>query len=331
MKAYAVFEGGGVKGLALVGALWAAESRGYTWQNVAGTSAGAIVAALVAAGYTAEEIKKLMFELDLPRLKDAMGIGCIPLVGKAVSLFWKKGLYKGEYFTTWLRSKLAAKGVTTFRDLKYSRGHHEHSDYKLQIIAADISRGKMLVLPEDIADYGLAPDDLEVAIAVRMSMSIPLYYEPVKWNFVDGKGRQTVSYIVDGGILSNYPLWLFDTQEEPEYPTFGFRLGQPPGSVRTTTPHTISGPISLMTAMVSTMMDAHDRKHIEEVDFARTIYIPTWGVGVTDFHLSELKKTELFQSGKKAANNFFKDWDFPAYLSSYRVMVQARKEKERLA
>lgn len=71
LKADAVFEGGGVKGIGLVGALSVAEEKGYRWQNVAGTSAGAIVAGLVAAGYSAAELQEIMAELDYRKFKDA--------------------------------------------------------------------------------------------------------------------------------------------------------------------------------------------------------------------------------------------------------------------
>ena len=64
LMADAVFEGGGVKGIGLVGAVAVAEERGYQWVNIAGTSAGAIVAALLAAGYSATEMKQIMEELD---------------------------------------------------------------------------------------------------------------------------------------------------------------------------------------------------------------------------------------------------------------------------
>jgi predicted acylesterase/phospholipase RssA len=61
-KADAVFEGGGVKGIALAGAIVVAESLGVQWQRVAGTSAGAITACLLAAGYTGEELIPIMTE-----------------------------------------------------------------------------------------------------------------------------------------------------------------------------------------------------------------------------------------------------------------------------
>ena len=70
-KADGVFEGGGVRGIAHVGALLEAEeSFGYEWQNVAGTSAGAIIAALIAAGYRAGEIRDIIWNLDFTQLMD---------------------------------------------------------------------------------------------------------------------------------------------------------------------------------------------------------------------------------------------------------------------
>ena len=60
LKADAVFEGGGVKGIGLVGAVAVAEEKGYHWVNVAGTSAGAIVATLLAAGYTAQGVVTIL-------------------------------------------------------------------------------------------------------------------------------------------------------------------------------------------------------------------------------------------------------------------------------
>ena len=62
----AVFEGGGVKGIALVGAVAVAEEKGYRWANLAGTSAGAIVASLLAAGYTGAEFRRSYWWCRLP-------------------------------------------------------------------------------------------------------------------------------------------------------------------------------------------------------------------------------------------------------------------------
>jgi len=111
---------------------------------------------------------------------------------------------------------LAAKGIKTFGDLVVPGEMEDRYRFRLSVIASDISLGKLLVLPGDIRDYGGRPEDLNVADAVRMSMSIPFFYEPIKL-----KNRITgdESYIVDGGLLSNYPVWLFDSEGAPPWPT----------------------------------------------------------------------------------------------------------------
>lgn len=76
-----VFEGGGVKGIALVGALEEIEQAGYHFVNVAGTSAGAIAATLVAAGYSAAELKSIMMDLPFHKFMDAPWVGHIPVAG----------------------------------------------------------------------------------------------------------------------------------------------------------------------------------------------------------------------------------------------------------
>src|SRR5271169_4563560 len=85
-----VFEGGGVKGIALVGALSSFESHGFKWCNLAGTSAGAIVASLLASGYNAAELKEIIGNLDYMKFEDAGTIGRVPLIGPVISLLYAK-------------------------------------------------------------------------------------------------------------------------------------------------------------------------------------------------------------------------------------------------
>ena len=323
LKADAVFEGGGVKGIGLVGALSAAEETGYRWVNVAGTSAGAIVAALVAAGYSAAGLKEVMSELDYNQFKDASFLDKIPLIGPAGSFIFEKGLYEGKFFEHWIRELLSKKGVHTFGDLLLEEYRDdERFRFKLRVIAADISQGKLLVLPQDISDFGIRPEDLNVALAVRMSMSIPFFFEPVKLLNIK---TNRASYIVDGGVLSNFPVWLFDSEgETPEWPTFGFKLVEPETVAEV--PHDIHGPVSLLTALFSTMMEAHDARYIKDEHFIRTIAIPTLGVGTTEFDISREKSEALYQSGKLAAKDFFTTWSFTGYIDRYR---KGKPEKRR--
>jgi NTE family protein len=325
LKADAVFEGGGVKGIGLVGAVAAAEEKGYQWENVAGTSAGAIVAALLAAGYNSAELRNVMQELDYNRLKDASFVDKVPLVGTIASLIFEKGIYEGKFFENWMAELLRAKKVRTFGDLIVGEYQdNEQYRFKLRVIASDISQGRMLVLPQDISDYGMRPEDLNVTAAVRMSMSIPFFYEPVKLKNM--KTNQT-SYIVDGGLLSNFPVWLFDTTRGvPEWPTFGFKLVEPEEG----TPNKVRGPISLLAALFSTMMEAHDARYIKDENFVRTIPIPTLGIGTTEFDVTRERSEELYQSGRKAAEQFFTGWNFNKYVDKYRKGKSQSHRGERI-
>jgi len=320
-KIRAVFEGGGVKGSGLVGAVKITEQQGYTFENVAGTSAGAIIAALIAAGFHASEMKEIMDGLDYARFKDEGIEGKIPVAGPVVSLLLTKGLYEGDYFEKWLRELLSQKNVHTFGDLiADTYWDNPRYRYKLQVIASDLTRGRLLTLPWDILDYGQEPDDLDVARAVRMSMSIPFFYKPVVLKNKTGQ----INYIVDGGILSNFPVWIFDEDTENlPLPTLGYKLVEPDEGK----PHNIRGPVSLLTALFSTMMEAHDARYIEDTNFMRTIPIPTLGVQTTDFTLSQEKKDALYHSGVTAAQGFFERWNLVEYERSFTQRQGGRRKK----
>ena len=313
MRADAVFEGGGVKGIGLVGAVAVAEEKGYHWVNVAGTSAGAIVASLLAAGYSALELKEVIQDLDYRKFKDASTLDKIPVLGPLTSLILEKGIYEGKFFENWIRELLKQKEVETFKDLVLQDyGSDEKYRFKLRVIASDITSGRLLVLPQDIAEFGVRPEDLNVAFAVRMSMSIPFFYEPV---VIKNLKTNQAHFIVDGGLLSNFPVWLFDNEGAvPEWPTIGFKLVEPEEGA----PNNIRGPISLIGALFSTMMEAHDARYIEDENFVRTIPIPTLGVKTTDFDLSRDKSEALYESGRKAADKFFNTWNFTEYVENYR-------------
>jgi NTE family protein len=307
-----VFEGGGVKGIALVGAASQIEAAGYEFVNLAGTSAGAIVATLLAAGYSAAEVKQTINGINFSTFEDPNLIGRIPYVGALVDEIFNKGLYKGDVFLNLMRDLLAKKGIHTFRDLIQPEfAGDDRYRFKVRVVASDISRGRMLVLPQDINinDYGIAPEDLEVALAVRMSMSIP-FFEPIKLKD---------SYIVDGGLLSNFPVELFDSAGVPAWPTFGYKLvvsGQadPTHLVQ----HPISGPISELAALFFTAMEAHDAYYLSNDKFVRTITIDSLEIGSTDFNLTPAQKEALYQSGVNAAKTFLDHWDFQKYIAQYR-------------
>lgn len=96
MKINGVFEGGGVKGIALAGGVSAAIEQGYTFHNVAGTSSGSIVAALLAAGYSGEEMRELILRAPFKSFMQRSPIFNTKIIGPAARLLLKKGLYSGK-------------------------------------------------------------------------------------------------------------------------------------------------------------------------------------------------------------------------------------------
>jgi NTE family protein len=321
-KADVVFEGGGVKGIGLVGALQAFEEAGFHWQNVAGTSAGAITAALVAAGYTAQETRAIMNDrLDFHKFMDTSGIGKLPVLGPWLSLISSKGMYKGDYFLKWMRQMLSekiGKDIVTFGDLPLAKesgdsdeDYEKRYKYRLRVVVSDISGNELLVLPQDIRRLGGDPDKLEVALAVRMSMSIPFFFGPVVYG--QGEHEKQKHWIMDGGMLSNFPIWLFDSPADktPEWPTIGFLLWEP-GSDKHRAQR-IRGLISMGLAMVRTMTSAHDRKALDDADLDRIVKIPTGRYSTTDFDLTRQDQDWLYNSGYQAAKAFLQGWSFSQY------------------
>lgn len=326
LKADAVFEGGGVKGIGLVGAVAEVEKAGYQFENLAGTSAGSIVAALLAVGYTGKDLRGILQELDYNDFKDEGLLDKLPFVGKGLSLGFEYGIYEGEFFESWLEALLAAKGKTRFGDIVTGAADEKYK-YKFQAIATDITDRRLLVLPGDLRGFGYNPDEFSISRAVRMSMSIPLFFEPVR--LPDASGR--AHYIVDGGVLSNYPIWLLDDgTSDPEWPTFGFKLIEP-GSreLKGASRNPINNPVSFLKAVIGTMLDAHDSYHISKSagDFDRTIGIPTvveleggkQEIKTTDFDITPAESDALYQNGVVTAKTFLQAWDFSAWKKKYRV------------
>lgn len=319
-----VCEGGGVKGIGLVGAYSVLEENGYQIQNCAGTSAGAIVATLLAAGYNAQELREIILGLDFNKIRDTGWEDRVPGVGTPLSILMDLGIHEGKYFQQLMAELLEAKGVRTFRDLI----HPEFADqppyrYRVRVIASDITGRCLLALPQDAVRLGIEPDDLDVALAVRMSMSIPIFFEPVRFRHAQ-TGREHL--IVDGGVLSSYPVWLFDAPNEPSWPTFGLRLVEDDLRSPITAEDNLSNQrasgvhaiVDYLKGIVQTAIEAHDRIYIEQSDFARTIPIPTLGVDSTDFGLTRERALALYESGRAAAQKFLDTWDFDAYIEAFR-------------
>lgn len=317
-----VLEGGGVKGIALAGAIWAFDEQQWTFPRVAGTSAGAmaaaVVAALQAAGEPLSQVVELAKTLDYRKFRDrgfpGSWLGPLGVLADPLAVVVEQGAYEGDYLHEWVRGVLADLGVHTFGDLRRDDPEddgHIHHQYSLVVTASDVSRRRLAHLPWDYADYGLDPDEQSVADAVRASASIPFFFEPVTL------ARST---LVDGGLLSNYPISTFDRLDHlpPRWATVGVRLDalgigeEPP-------PEPVGDVVSLGIALVETAIEANQAEHVlDPCNIARSVYVDTRGVGAVDFSISAEKQHELIERGHEAAAAFLDTWDYTAWLQRCR-------------
>jgi NTE family protein len=324
LRADLVLEGGGVKGIGLVGAISVLEERGYSFNRVAGTSAGAIVGALVAAGFSGKELADIMAKVDYHKFRDATLLDRLGLFGEAMSVLFEQGVYKGDYLKKWLGEQLTAKKVTSFADLKLldpNSALPAAHQYKLVVMTSDISNGALRRLPWDYGEFGINADTALIVEAVRASMSIPFFYAPLK--FKDANKQEC--WFVDGGMLSNFPIDVFDRTDgtAPRWPTFGIKLSARPSASQGLENH-IKGTLSLTEAMIDTMTSFYDRMHIDDPGaVVRTIFVDTMKVRATDFGIDAKTQQQLYDNGRKAAAQFLDGtpdqpaWNWQTYLATY--------------
>lgn len=283
-----VFEGGGVKGVALIGAVKRMEEEGIEFSRVAGTSAGAISAALIAARYKANEVKDLLWRKNFNDFaniqvftKKRWGILFSSYIFKLVSLFFLRkgyGVFATDNFYLWIKDLLEQKGITDFKS----------TPVYLRIFAVDVLRQRLLQYDKDLTP------DMEVAEAVRRSMSIPLFFKAKK---------QEDALIVDGGVLANYPISTFGDRDSL-ISTIGFKLI----SKGETLPPSFPGNVlAYIMRIFETVQKAHERTHVEKAEWARTIPIPTGKISTIKFDLTEDEKQFLWEAGYDAAEKAIKD------------------------
>ncbi|MGZ4613729.1 MAG: patatin-like phospholipase family protein [Kineosporiaceae bacterium] len=306
-KADLVLEGGGVKGIGLLGAVLTLADAGYTFPRVAGTSAGAIVASLVAAYQKAKkdlhELEDVMRRVDYTRFEDCSLLERLTgRVGEGAELLLHGGMHTGDYLTDWLGPELEKAGTTTFADLRLDDpggSLARYQSYSLVVHASDLTRRVLVRLPWDYGQYGLDADAQTVASAVRASMSIPFYFRPVHQR----TDRGTVTW-VDGGMLSNFPITVFDRTDgrPPRWPTWGVKLSGVPAAAPD---RPVRGVLGMAMTSLRTMTGDWNRYRLtEEGVNQRTINITTDGVSATDFRLDEASREALYRWGQEAARAF---------------------------
>jgi NTE family protein len=324
-----VLSGGGVKGIGLVGAVVALMDAGYAAQRVSGTSAGSIVGAIVAAAshgnqLGAEEVKELALQLDYHKFTDPGALERVPVLGPSFAVLRGTGVYKGDYAHDWVASQLKNLGVTTFGDLAINDDNiPEEQRYKLVVTVADVTTGQLVRLPWDYRRvYGLDPDEQSVADAVRASMSIPFFFRPVTLTSTTG----LTSTLVDGGLLSNFPIDSLDRTDgrKPRWPSFGITVlpNLPEGNdkvIPALAPIRLLGPPHLLESVITTVLVGRDQAYLNQPWVnARTIRVDSTDIGFLDFDISDNEVEALYAKGYAAAEKFLSTWDWRAYLDRFR-------------
>jgi NTE family protein len=203
-------EGGGTRGIAFAGAFKVLQDKGILQniENVAGTSAGAVAGLLISIGYSAAEIDSILMYLPFEKFNDGRG----GLIGKYWRLNKRSGIYKGNKFEDWFRMVLQKK--TNNADLTFAELHDlKVSDKKykdLYCTGTNISKQRL-----EVFSYKNTPN-FSIATAVRISGGIPIYFAPIALDdslkkIKEGSPNAYVNYYVDGGLLCNYPISMFDS------------------------------------------------------------------------------------------------------------------------
>jgi NTE family protein len=229
-----VFEGGGMRGLALAGAAAAALDSGYSFDQTVGTSAGAIVASMAAAEFGPDELRRAVVEIDWPGLLPSKSA-----LRRNLSMIFRLGFHSGVRLEATLRRLLRSKGVKTFGDLP---------DGSLKVVATDLNHGRGIVLPDDLPGLGHDPNAFPVARAVLMSSSVPFVFEPVR---LMDRVKSEELLMADGAMTARFPAQLV-----PRTPSsIGFKV-RPPADHH---PHQeIKGPVSLATAVIGAGISARE-------------------------------------------------------------------------
>jgi NTE family protein len=318
-KADLVLEGGGVKGIGLLGAVATLVDHGYTFPRIAGTSAGAIVGSLVASyvatGSDVNDLIPIMRGLDYRNFRDETALDHLGPGGKAAELMLGRGIYKGDFLVAWLTDQLKRVGVETFGDLRITDADDPRTSlepdqrYRLVVMASDISKGQLVRLPWDCrAHYGVDPDRLRIVDAVRASMSIPFFFHPASLTC----GDNTEVTLVDGGMLSNFPIDCFNrTDNQPaRWPTFGVKLSARPGARQI--PRKADTTIEFAIACLETLVAEHDAYHLDDEQITeRTIFVDTLKVSATNFDIDSATQLLFFSNGQRSAEEFLRSWPAP--------------------
>jgi len=312
-----VFEGAGIRGIAYSGVIKELEGRGIMGgiQKVGGTSAGAITAMMVSLGYNSDEIYRIISETKFQKFND----GEMMFAGGIYRLCHRFGWYRGDAFNLWLEKLIAAKtgnSDITFKELVL-RGSKQ-----LYVTGTCLNRQKLVVFSAETYP------NMKIKDAVRISMSVPLYFEAV---FIDGDGKvyknlkqqKGLDIVVDGGITGNFPIFLFDSIATdasgkeirlPNPKTLGVRIDSDSQIAKDNGDKElaeidIDDLSDYMQAFYILTLENLNRNQLIPEDWDRTISVSDTGIGPKVKRMSEKQKQALIKSGEANTKHFLENME----------------------
>ena len=296
-SARAAFQGGGVKGIALIGAYKAAFERGVNLSEVAGTSAGAVIAALIGGGASPSFLIKRVRAIDysaflappskeIELLRDFRFSLAAILLRIAGDSFHSRiikygGAYSSQEVERWIDELLQElldihQRTVLFSDLLIPT----------TIVAADLTNSMKKVWSSK-----RTPDD-SVAYAVRCSCSIPGFFQPVS--------KGIVRY-ADGGILSNLPAFVYadDRLSNRQDRILAFQLvEQSKGSIASLG--------ELFERIINTVVDGAVDIQKDLIKGVHEVEVVVDGIRTTNFHAMNAERIDsLIDQGYRSATAFF--------------------------
>ncbi len=313
-----VFEGAGIRGIAYAGVVQELEAAGIMQhiQGFAGTSAGAITALLLSIGYTGAETGKVISDTRFQRFND----GRFFFIGGLYRMQKNFGWYRGKAFDRWLAGLISRK--TGNANLSFAQ-LYARTGKELCITATSFNRQKALYFSRHTYP------DMQVRDAVRISMSVPLYFEAIR---IDRRGvvqpaknrSDSLDVVGDGGVLANFPIGAFDRLEEgekglfnrvPNPQTLGVRIDSDPQITNDKTTRELALiPIHSLRNYVNAFyvlsLENLNRSSLTETDWARTLSVSDAEIGPMIKKLTKAQKEALLQSGRKHAHRFLLEKGF---------------------
>ena len=298
-----VFEGAGIRGIAYCGVVQEMESKKImdNIEKVGGTSSGAIVALTISLGYTGKEIENIILKTNFKKLNDGkyFFIGGINRINKYF------GWYRGKRVEHWLEKIIKEKTGDqniTFEEM------HQKGFKDLYITGTSLNKMKPVIF-----SYETYPK-MKVKDALRISISIPLYFEPVYMDsagnvFKRPKQKQGLDMMMDGGFLENFPIHIFD-RSNPDFSTIGFRIDhiaqiENDKGTKTLAEIPINNLKEYFRAFYNITMENLNRQRLTAEDWQRTVSINDGNVQPRLRKLSKEEVTVLIENGKKAVQHRF--------------------------